>query len=167
MNMNGEAPSVKEKKALRLPENFRSEVIRLALEGFPLEVCGFMGGVDGKISAMYPTANADRSPDHFMIDPREQVEVMKDLRRRSLEMTAIYHSHPTGPDHPSAEDVRLAFYPDCISVIASLQDREKPSLKAFTIVGGIVEEVEIETIPEVRHPPEKVPDEPEAENRRI
>ncbi len=132
---------------LKIPQSIYDDLIAHALEGLPLEVCGILGGMNGNVSAVYRMTNTDASPEHFMMDPREQIDVMKDLRCRGLEMTAFYHSHPTGPEHPSAEDIRLAFYPDVYSVIVSLAAPAKPVLKSFTISNGQVMPVAIEIMP--------------------
>lgn len=131
---------------LKIPEKIYNDIIVHARDGMPLEVCGILGGRGETVFAMYRMANTDAKSDHFMMDPREQIVVMKDLREKDLEMTAFYHSHPEGPSHPSAEDIRLAFYPDVFSLIVSLAEPEKPVLKSFKIIEGKVEVVELEIV---------------------
>ena len=58
-------------------------------------------------------------------------------------MSAIYHSHPASSARPSAEDIRLAFTPDVIYVIVSLQDANVPVAKGFLINNGNVTEVPV------------------------
>jgi proteasome lid subunit RPN8/RPN11 len=132
---------------LRIPEAIYNEIIIHAREGMPLEVCGILGGTDGRISDIYRIANVDASSEHFTMDPEEQIEVMMSLESRGLETVAFYHSHPKGPDFPSSEDIRLAFYPDVLSVIVSLADPERPVLKSFRIGVGQVEPVPIRILP--------------------
>ncbi len=117
-----------------------------AVEGMPMEVCGILGGTDGTVSAIYRVTNTDGSPDHFTMDPREQIEAMNQLHLLELEITAFYHSHPAGPDDPSTEDIRLAFYPDVFSVIVSLAEPTAPVARCFTIRGDTVKPVDIEVI---------------------
>jgi proteasome lid subunit RPN8/RPN11 len=76
----------------------------------------------------------------------EHGDVMNDLLRSGLEMVAFYHSHPAGPPYPSAEDIRLAFYPDVITVIVSLHEPGRPLAQAFYIRAGLVEKVEIHVL---------------------
>jgi len=83
--------------------------------------------------------NTDRSNEHFMMEPREQFAVMKELRAKGLELLAIYHSHPESPARPSTEDIRLALTPDVSHVIVSLMEPDKPVLKSFRIIAGRVE----------------------------
>jgi proteasome lid subunit RPN8/RPN11 len=131
---------------LRIPENIYNDIIAYAKEGLPLEVCGILGGVDCSITVNYQMTNTDAMNDHFTMDPREQIDVMKDLRRKGLEMTACYHSHPTGPDHPSAEDVRLSYYPDVFSVIISMAEPGNPVVKSYAIKDGQVEQVPLDIV---------------------
>jgi proteasome lid subunit RPN8/RPN11 len=77
-----------------------------------------------------------------MMAPEEQFKVVKDIRSAGLEMLAIYHSHPETPARPSAEDIRLAFTPDVIYVIVSLQNI-KPAVKGFLIEDDSVTEVPV------------------------
>src|SRR5664279_5321005 len=102
---------------LRIPRKLADAVIDHVREGFPLEVCGILGGTEGTVSALFRMTNTDQSNEHFMMDPREQFAVIKELRAKGLEMLAIYHSHPESPARPSAEDISLALTPDVSYVI--------------------------------------------------
>jgi proteasome lid subunit RPN8/RPN11 len=129
---------------LRIPRKLADAVIDHAFQGFPLEVCGIMGGTEGIVSVIYRMTNTDRSNEHFMMDPREQFAVIKELRTKGLEMLVIYHSHPESPARPSAEDIRLALTPNVSYVIVSLQEASNPVLKSFRITAGRVEPEEVE-----------------------
>jgi proteasome lid subunit RPN8/RPN11 len=85
--------------------------------------------------------NADCSSEHFTMFPEEQFAVAKDIRNNDLEMLAIYHTHPETPARPSDEDIRLAFTPGVVYVIASLVDQDQPIIKGFLIEDGNVEKV--------------------------
>ncbi|HEY5973800.1 MAG TPA: M67 family metallopeptidase [Geobacteraceae bacterium] len=128
---------------LTIPRQIFVALLAHAREGFPLEVCGILGGTAGQVSAIFPMTNTDASAEHFMMDPKEQFAVMKELRRQGQEMLAIYHSHPASPARPSAEDIRLALTPDVAHAIISLQDPEHPVVKLFQITEGLVTEVEV------------------------
>jgi [CysO sulfur-carrier protein]-S-L-cysteine hydrolase len=129
---------------LRLPQKLADAVIKHACEGFPLEVCGILGGTGDTVSDIYRMTNADQSNEHFMMDPKEQFAVMKEMRGKGLEMLAIYHSHPESPARPSAEDIRLALTPNVSHVIVSLEVPSNPALKSFRITAGRVEPEEVE-----------------------
>jgi proteasome lid subunit RPN8/RPN11 len=119
-----------------LPLKIRDEIISHASECLPLEACGILGGFNGIVTTVYRITNTDASPDHFLMDPREQIAAFAELELASLEIAAFYHSHPSGPEYPSAEDIRLSFYPDIPSFIVSLADPENPVIKAYLIKNG-------------------------------
>ncbi len=89
--------------------------------------------------------NTENSPVSYMMDPKEQFTVMKEIRKEGLDLTAIYHSHPDLDAYPSPRDVKLAFYSESVYVIVSLLNNG-PMIRAFTIKEGNIEEVEIKVI---------------------
>jgi len=128
---------------LKIPAEIHEAVIAHAREGFPLEVCGILSGVDGVVLGHHRMTNMDASNEHFTMDPKEQFAVVKELRRKGWDMVAIYHSHPESPARPSQEDIRLALTPHVSHLIVSLQDRETPVAKSYKITGGVVEPEEM------------------------
>ncbi|WP_298270072.1 M67 family metallopeptidase [Geobacter sp.] len=130
---------------LTIPRAIHDDLIAHARADFPIEACGILGGTDGAASAIFRMANTDRSNEHFMMDPKEQFAVVKELRNRGLAMLAIYHSHPESPARPSEEDIRLALTPGVSYVIVSLAGAE-PDVKSFRIAGGVVEPEPIEIV---------------------
>jgi proteasome lid subunit RPN8/RPN11 len=131
---------------IQIPKAIHDDLIAHAGEGFPLEVCGLLGGNGDAVSAIYRMVNTDASNEHFMMDPREQFAVIKDLRAKGLAMLAIYHSHPESPARPSEEDIRLALTPDVSHVIISLADAAAPDVKSYKINSGNVQMEKIEII---------------------
>ena len=128
---------------IRIPAAIHDDLIAHAKEGFPLEVCGILGGTGDTVSAVYRMTNTDASNEHFMMEPKEQFAVVKDLRAKGLAMLAIYHSHPESPARPSEEDIKLALTPDVSYVIVSLADAALPDIKSYKINPG---KVELETL---------------------
>jgi proteasome lid subunit RPN8/RPN11 len=128
---------------IEIPKIIHDDMITHAQEGFPLEVCGILGGAGETVSVNYRMTNSDASNEHFMMDPKEQFAVVKDLRAKGLSMLAIYHSHPETPARPSEEDIKLALTPDVSYLIISLVDAAAPDIKSFKISAGTVH---IETI---------------------
>ena len=99
-------------------------------EKMPNEACGYLAGQRELITKFYPMTNVDNSPEHFSFDPEEQFKVMKEARRKRLELLAVYHSHPSSPARMSEEDKRLAYDTSIIYVIYSVRDSE---IKSFRI----------------------------------
>jgi proteasome lid subunit RPN8/RPN11 len=128
---------------IEIPKAIHDDMITHAHEGFPLEVCGILGGTGNTVTANYRMTNTDASNEHFMMDPKEQFAVVKDLRAKGLTMLAVYHSHPETPARPSEEDIKLALTPDVSYLIISLADASVADIKSFKISAG---NVQIETI---------------------
>lgn len=128
---------------LILKAELLEEMIQHLKDELPNEGCGILAGKDEEVLKVYKMANTDKSPSTFFMDPKEQLEAMKDIRRLGLEIVGIYHSHVSSPPYPSTRDVKLAFYPNVCYVIISLKDRDDPQVRAFKIEteeGNISEE---------------------------
>ncbi len=131
---------------LEIPHNIFQQMLKQAEAEAPIETCGILAGSDGKVEKFYKMTNADKSCEHFMMKPKEQFTVVKDIRSAGLEMLAIYHSHPNSPARPSAEDIRLALAPDVIYVIVSLQDANDANVKGFLVENSTVTEVPVKVL---------------------
>lgn len=96
------------------------ELVAHAHEGTPREVCGVLAGertgleADAsngdresvrRVRSVHRAANVARSPRRtYLIDPEEQLVIMEGIEERGHEVVGFYHSHPTGPPHPSPTD---------------------------------------------------------------
>ena len=100
-----------------------------------------VGGRDGRAVRLYPVENVRHSPVAFEMEPVQQIKALLAMEAEGLELIAIYHSHPHGPARPSTTDVANAYYPDAVQLIISLANRQQPSIRAFTIIDGVVTEV--------------------------
>lgn len=114
-------------------------VIQHAIEEYPIEACGYLAGSPGFVSESFPLKNLDQSAEHFQMDPAEQFQTARKIRELKHELLGVYHSHPHAPARPSIEDIRLAFDPDAIYMIVSLQGAI-PAAKAFRIRDGQITE---------------------------
>lgn len=131
---------------LYLSKKQSDELIEHSEKESPNEVCGILAGREGKVEKIYRMINTDKSSKTFLMDPKEQLKVMKEIRSLELEMIGIYHSHSQTEAYPSAHDVRLAFYPEVSYVIVSIKDKDKPNIKSFKIVEGKITEEEIKIV---------------------
>ncbi|MHC4622667.1 MAG: M67 family metallopeptidase [Planctomycetota bacterium] len=128
---------------LVIPPDILEHMLAWSRAHAPVEACGILAGRNNKVERLYEMTNIDNSSHHFMMEPREQFAVVKDIRALGLEMLAIYHSHPAAPAKPSQEDIRLALTPDVAYVIVSLQKRGKPVIKGFAFKNNTLEEVPV------------------------
>jgi len=108
---------------LRIPgpiyTNMKQQVRREA----PLEACGILGGSFTReirqAEWIYPARNQLKSPLQYQIDPVDQLKAFEYLENNGLELVAIYHSHPAGPEYPSALDIKHLYYPEAVQLIWS------------------------------------------------
>ena len=116
-----------------------------AAAGYPNEACGILASdAKGKVSEFYAMKNVDLSAISYFMDPKEQLQVFKDMRSRSLVMSGIFHSHVASEAYPSQKDVRLAFYPDVSYLIVSLTDPKNPILRSYRVADEKVTEEPVE-----------------------
>lgn len=126
-----------------IPSNIAEEMTSHAKEDFPLECCGILAGKDDSISHIYRMMNTDSSKVSYLMDPKEQLKVFKEMRALGTEIKAIYHSHPNHPAYPSMTDVELAFYPDAMYIIISVDNNKNTKVRGFRIVNKEITEVEL------------------------
>lgn len=125
----------------------RDAMVTHALDGLPNEACGLLAGTDGKVERFFPMANADRSGLTYSLDPKEHIRVEDEIWENGWSVVGIVHSHTSSQAYPSPTDrSRAGGYPDAAYLIVSLADRSNPSLRAFTIRRGEVDEQEVKVL---------------------
>src|SRR5438067_13873196 len=96
-------------RLLHIPGPLFEGMIEQARAEQPNECCGLLAGVTageaGQVRCRYPLVNAAASPALFESDPRSTFDADRDMRRRGLEVLAVYHSHPTSAPVPSRTDL--------------------------------------------------------------
>jgi proteasome lid subunit RPN8/RPN11 len=127
---------------LDLERDLFDTLVAHARSDFPFEVCGLLAGQDGKFVKHYAVANEARSMTFYRMDSKALLAAMNDMEANDWELASIYHSHPHTEAFPSPTDVELAFYPDAVYLLVSLQD-EQPVMRAFNIVDGKVTELDL------------------------
>ena len=125
-----------EGRGLRISRQLYEEVINHCRREYPKEACGILAGHVGLVQQVYPMTNVEDSPIGYSMDPKEQLQVMKQMRQAGQQMLAIYHSHTASPAYPSPVDVKLAAYPDVAYLLMSLQDRAHPQIHSYRILEG-------------------------------
>jgi proteasome lid subunit RPN8/RPN11 len=132
---------------IRIPQMIYQGMLDHAKRESPLECCGILSGKEKTVEKAFELRNTEESPVQYSMSPRDQLRVFEEMEKESMEMIAIYHSHPHTIPFPSETDVKLAFYPDISSVIISLKEHENPVIKAFQIGKEAIYLEEIEVIP--------------------
>ncbi len=125
---------------LRLPERAYLEMIGLALDGYPLEVCGLLAGEGERADRFYPCRNVAESAKVYEIDPLDHLRADRDAAAHGLELMGVMHSHTHTDAFPSPTDIDRAPDPSWHYVIVSLREAE-PVLRSYRITdAGKVEE---------------------------
>ncbi len=124
-------------------------MIAYAKSKLPNEACGLIGGREDEnekvVQKVYYLTNIDESNEHFSLDPKEQLQAIKDMRANGLKPLGNWHSHPESPSRPSEEDKRLAYDPKASYMILSLMEKT-PVLHSFHIEHGESEKEELNFI---------------------
>lgn len=126
--------------SLRIPAAMREKMLAHLATCLPEEGCGMLGGLECACSLHVSVRNELRSQTAFRMDPREQLQAFLQIENLGLELIAIYHSHPSGPQVPSAADVAEFAYPGVISLIC-VPEECIWSVRGFIIDGGHVTEI--------------------------
>jgi len=134
------------KPMIRIPGSIYRKMVEHAKKEKPLECCGLLAGKDQTVQEIFETQNAARSPILFSMDPKEELMALKEIENQSMEIVAIYHSHPHTIPFPSEEDVKMSFSFDVPWVIISLKERNDSVVKAFQIGKEAIYLEEIEVI---------------------
>ena len=132
---------------IKLTKSDFEKILAHAVKELPDEACGLIAGTvedgDKEIKKVYLLTNIDHSNEHYSLDPKEQLEAIKDMRKNAIVPLGNWHSHPESPSRPSEEDKRLAFDSKASYMILSLMDRENPVLNSFKITGDTAEKEEL------------------------
>jgi len=76
----------------------------------PLESCGLLAGKNDRVEKVFVVRNQAQSPARFVMDPYEQLKAFDWIESNGLDLLAIFHSHPTGPETASVTDITEAAY---------------------------------------------------------
>jgi proteasome lid subunit RPN8/RPN11 len=124
---------------IKLSKSDYEKILEYAKKELPNEACGLIAGTkDGEdkiVKKVYLLTNIDHSNEHFSLDPKEQLQSVKDMRENGLLPLGNWHSHPESPSRPSEEDKRLAYDSKASYMILSLMNIDEPVLNSFHIEG--------------------------------
>jgi proteasome lid subunit RPN8/RPN11 len=133
--------------SVELPATMLQALIDHARAEYPNEMCGLIVGdgsaADGGLPLRWePTQNRAASPLRYEIHPDDLLRLTIATENAGEEFWAIVHSHTHSAPRPSLTDVGLAFYPDSIYLLISLENAE-PAAAAWRIVDGEIHPVEL------------------------
>ena len=119
---------------ITLQSSQRDHILAHAKQADPAECCGLIGGIDCRVTSIYPLHNVASDPNvSYEAAPEALFAAQRQMRDRGEELLAIYHSHPRSAEpEPSETDVRLAYYPQAVYFIIGLAGPQ-PVARAFRI----------------------------------
>ncbi len=130
---------------MKISQSILNQIISHGQKELPNEACGLLAESGGVIKKHYELTNIEPAPNHYSVDPLEQLAADKDARASKLTLCAIYHSHPISPAWPSPEDILLAYDSDISYLIVSFNMPET-IIKSFKIENGEVREENIDIV---------------------
>ena len=137
-----------------IPAPLIERIGRFAEQAYPDECCGLLIGRDDGCARVAVTRLAasrnvaeGRERDSFEVDPKLRFDLMRELDGGPERIVGHYHSHPDHPARPSARDVEMAFEPDLVWVIVSLEDgrADRVTAHVFDTEPGGFREIPIRT----------------------
>ncbi len=131
----------------QIEQRFVQEIAAHAREDAPNECVGILGGKEGQVLTLYRGTNAEHSPYHYSLDPKDLYRIYRDLDSQGWEVVGIYHSHPRAGAYFSDTDLKLAFWTNAVYIVVSLLDPQQPEMKAFRVTEGKATEETMEVIP--------------------
>ncbi|WP_439028541.1 desampylase [Haloarchaeobius sp. DT45] len=127
-------------RRLRLPDDVRGHLVDHARGGAPAEVCGVLGGQEEPervVTSVHAVTNVAETPrSRYELDPAETVRVIDALEDAGRDVVGFYHSHPAGPDGPSATDEERATWRDKVYCIVSLDGETGEDGDADATIGA-------------------------------
>ena len=127
---------------LELSQSLLDEIIAYVDQHAPLEACGLLAGKTARAEKMIGVLNQAQSPVRFVMDPYEQLHAFDWIDANGLDLVAIFHSHPTGPEVASPTDILEAAYA-VVHVILSYKGTEWKA-RGFWIENGTANEVTLQ-----------------------
>jgi proteasome lid subunit RPN8/RPN11 len=124
--------------------NLLDQMVAHCLDGYPLEACGLLAGVEepggrGRVSELFQTRNVAESSRIYEVDGRDLLRADREAEARGGQLLGVYHSHTHTEAKPSPTDVKQAPDPDWHYVLVSLRDVH-PSVRSWRIREGKIEE---------------------------
>lgn len=127
-----------------LPAEMWEAIVTHARQEYPRECCGIITGHEGRLETLHALRNIAEGNVFYEIDPEQLMHLeFGELEQSGADIVAIYHSHPESQAYPSATDLDLAFWPEAVYLICSLEHKNDPRIRGFRMRDGAISEVQI------------------------
>jgi proteasome lid subunit RPN8/RPN11 len=128
---------------IELEKRFIDEMVAHSREDDPDECCGVLLAEGGAVTTLRRVTNTEHSPYRYNMDTQEFFKVYQESENNGWELWGFYHSHTHTQAYPSQTDRNLAAWSDSYYLIVSLEDKENPVVRAFSILDNEVTEQEL------------------------
>lgn len=132
---------------LEISREFFDLILEQSRAEYPDEACGVILGArdSGRGTRIKPMINAAHSPTFYEFDPKDLLELYREVDDLDEEIVVIYHSHPSSEAFPSQTDVAYAGEPGAHYVLVSTRQEIAPDaeFRSFRIIDGKVSEEEV------------------------
>ena len=127
---------------LLLSDSLLQELIAYVEQHAPFEACGILAGRAAQAEKMIGVLNQAQSPVRFVMDPYEQLHAFDWIESNGLDLVAIFHSHPAGPETVSPTDILEAAYAVVHIVLSRVGKQWK--VRGFWIENNAASEVKLQ-----------------------
>jgi proteasome lid subunit RPN8/RPN11 len=129
---------------LQLSAALLKEMVTYVERHAPLEACGLLAGKAARAETLLGVTNQAQSEVRFVMDPYEQLRAFDWIDSQGLDLVAIFHSHPTGPETASPTDIAEAAYAVVHIILAPI--RGQWQARGFWIAGEQAREVTLQIV---------------------
>ncbi len=132
---------------LEISQKIVDAILEQSRAEYPDECCGVILGPLGsdKPLRLKPMVNAAHSPTFYEFDPKDLLNLYREVDERDEEIVVIYHSHTETEAYPSRTDIAYAGEPGAHYVLVSTRKEIAPAteFRSYRIVDGVVTEEEV------------------------
>lgn len=129
---------------VHLPAEMWAAIVAHARQEYPRECCGIISGHKGRLEKLHALRNIAEGNLFYEIDPAQLMQLeFGELEQTETEIVAIYHSHPESQAYPSATDLELAYWPEAVYLICSLEHKNDPAIRGFRMRDSVISEVQL------------------------
>jgi proteasome lid subunit RPN8/RPN11 len=132
---------------LEISQKIVDAILEQSRAEYPDECCGVILGPLGsdKPLRLKPMVNAAHSPTFYEFDPKDLLNLYREVDDRDEEIVVIYHSHTETEAYPSRTDIAYAGEPGAHYVLVSTRKEIAPAteFRSYRIVDGVVTEEEV------------------------
>jgi proteasome lid subunit RPN8/RPN11 len=119
-----------------------------ARKDHPIETCGVIAGPCGSNLPLrlIPMHNVSQSETFFEFDPKQYLQVWRQMEDNGEEPIIFYHSHTCSKAYPSRSDIELATEPHAHYVIIPTNPEYDDEIRSFRILNNMVTEERVQIV---------------------